>query len=420
MRVLESLPAEILRQILGDLEFFDLHAITLVSRFFNSIGEPFLYASLGNYEGWLTPALRAIVTRPALARHVRSVDFSWWMEADHPDPSDGELFSAAAKQLGVDARYPWTEETEAWSKEARALLLLHFLPNTNEIRIDRSPLLNRFFESTLSTPIEDLPFKSLRRFQADEYIQPSLVTPKLLLALMRLPSLRDVVTDLQFAEDYTHDASVITGIIAFARQSPITNLSLHFGNTTTSMLQHILQMPRALTHFSYADDSQYPYTPDTTIPLRSALGALRQTLKSLSLGGLRALQLGQPGQQTIGSLHDWPALTTIRCSLTALLGTRLTATCRLVDLLPMGIRELEVRRLDELSHLRSTSEWTVTEMTDQLVLVVLHRRQLVRLTVDTCSVRYTVEMGWVNAYEAAVKDRLVVACGVRPLCVVVS
>lgn len=417
MPVLENLPTEILRQILGDLDCFDLHAITLVSRFFHSIGETFLYANLGNYEGWLTPALRAIVTRPELARHVRRVDCSWWMEADHPDSSDGDLFSATAKQLGLDT--PRSEESAPWSKEARVLLLLHLLPNTKEIRIDRSPHLNRFFESTLSTPIEDLPFKSLRRFVADEYTLPSLVTPKLLLALMRFPSLRDLVTDLQFAEDYTHDTSVIAGIIAFAGLSPITHLSLHFGNTTTSMLLHILQMPRALTDFSYADDSQYPYTPDTT-PLRSALRALRHTLKSLSLGGLRALQLGQPLQQTIGSLHDWPALTTIRCSLTALLGTRLTATCRLVDLLPMGIRELEVRRLDELSHLRSSSEWTVTEMTDQLVLVVLHRQRLVRLNVDTCSVRYTVEMGWVNAYEAEVKERLVVACGARRLCVVVS
>lgn len=59
-------------------------------------------------------------------------------------------------------------------------------------------------------------------------------------------------------------------------------------------------------------------------------------------------------------------------------------------------------------------------LTDQLVLVVLHRRKLVRLNVDTCSVRYTVEMGWVNAYEAEVKERLVVACGARPLIVVVS
>lgn len=129
------------------------------------------------------------------------------------------------------------------------------------------------------------------------------------------------------------------------------------------MLQHILQMPRALTDFSSADDSRYPNTPDTT-PLRSALRALRHSLKSLSLGGLRALQfgqplqLGQPGQQTIGSLHDWPALTTIRCSLTAFLGTRFTATCRLANRLPVGIRELEVRRPDELSHLRSSSEWT--------------------------------------------------------------
>lgn len=46
---------------------------------------------------------------------------------------------------------------------------------------------------------------------------------------------------------------------------------------------------------------------------------------------------------TIGSLRGWPVLTTLRCSLTLLLRQGPdVATAPLVDVLPLGIGELEI------------------------------------------------------------------------------
>lgn len=41
-----------------------------------------------------------------------------------------------------------------------------------------------------------------------------------------------------------------------------------------------------------------------------------------------------------------------------LVGTRATATARTVDVLPMGIREFGLRRIDGLSQLSPDQEWT--------------------------------------------------------------
>lgn len=432
MPVLEYLPTEILRQILSCLDPFDLREISAASHFFKIIAEPYVYAVLGCHSHWLTPTLRAIATQPALARHVRGVHFGRWTnKVLNRSSSDSALFSATASQPGLSATHwriklrdtrsaaepwsevaqPWSDERPFWSEEAQALLLLHLVPNLESLSIRGSPLLSEFIENTLTIPIESLPFRSLRNIAVNEFSQCSSVSATMLLALMRFPLLREVIVDLEFVEFGTHDESVVDSITAFARQSSITHLSMHFGNISTSMLQHFLQVPRALTHFSYNDDGLRYYLHDTT-PLRSALRTLSPTLQSLSLDCLLALQLGKPGEQTVGSLHDWPALTTVKCSLPALVGTRVTATSRLVDLLPMGIRELQLRRTARMSRLESDEEWTVAEMTDQLV-EVLQSRELWWLTVNTEGEVYTEEGGWVNVYLEEVKERLAAAARAR-------
>lgn len=399
MPVLEYLPIELLRKIFSSLDHPELRKISLVSHLFNRVAEPFLYASLGGRTGWLLPSLSAIVNRPELARHVRCVDMGWWAD-EYPTPDDCVLFSTMAQHLGI--------VDVGWRDDSQALLLLHLVPDVRKLNFIDIPLLGKFIEETLTRPIESLPFKSLVNFKADEFTQSSSVTLTMLYALMRFPSLRKVTVDMQFSEDYTHNPSVVDSIIVSAGQAPITHLSLHYGNTTTSMLTNILQLPRALTHFSYWDDPQYPYVSDTK-PLWLALSVLRPTLQSLTLRGVHALQLGNPGEQTIGVLHDWPALTEVECSLPALVGSRATSTSRLVDVLPMGIKVLFIELKDRLCRMKSHQEWNAREMTDQLVELV-QSRDLVKLTINVCTGRPSrMERDWVNAGEAAVKPRLMAA-----------
>lgn len=429
MPVFEHLPTEILREILACLYLWNLREVSRVSRFFNRITEPFLYASLGCAPGWLTPTLRTLIARPALTRHVRRMYFSRWQRQNIPDSTDSDRFSAMARERGLEMPWspetqPWTNADQPWVSEVLALLILHMVPNLQVLDIDTSRLLPSYLESTLTIPIESLPFKFLRILKFGEYSQDSRVTPPMLLAMMRFPSLRKVMVDLQAPENYVHDIPGTLGsIIAFAGQSQVTHLSLHFGgNIRSSTLRHMLQMPRALTHFSYEDDWLNPYQPDA-LPFRDALRVLRHTLVSLSIGAVRALGLGEPAAQTIGDFSDWPLLTTVKCTMTGLLGTRATATDRVVDLLPMGIREFELRRTDGLSDLPPDEEWTASDMTNQMFDVVRQRPELMVVTVDMAYRVYTAELVgkvWPDVYHAEMGERLAVASGARDVSIVVK
>lgn len=435
MSVLQFLPGELLGQIFSSLDRHSLDQISLVSHFFNQLAESYIYASLGGYTGWLLPRLRAIVARPELAGHVRRIQFGWWTD-ELPTEADGILFSATAQRLGVpeigtlipedrwadpDITWPdpddtWSDRYFNWSDPVLALLLLHLVPDLRELSLGDTPLLSRLLESTLQIPISRHPFQSLVKFSCAEYSQSSCVTLTVLLALLRLPSLREFTADMEGPGFHTHDASVLDGVIAFAHQSALTHLSLHYGNMTTSLLEHVLRMPRALKHLSYCDDhEQYEHVAAPTL-LQTALRAVKPTLRSLNVGRVLALQLGTPDAQSVGVLSDWPALTRIMCSLPALVGTAKSSSARLVDVLPMGIRVLDLRRKDQRrSRLKFCERWTVEEMADQLV-EVLNSRAVVKLTVDTGATVYSKSGGSFNPYVEELKHRLAEAVVAGPSC----
>lgn len=416
MPVFRFLPVEILRQILFCLDPPALVQISLVSRLFNELAEPFLYASLGRYNGWLFPQLCAIVARPELARHVRHIHFGWW-DAQLPTPEGCILFSTTAQRLGIpeisslapEVRWTnrdttWSDPDFSWSDPAQALLLLYLVPDVRELSLGSTPLLTRIIGGTLLTSVGRHPFRSLVKFRCAGFSQGACVTLTMLLALMRLPSLREFEGDMQGRKLHTHAASVVDEIIAFAGQSPLTHLSLHYGNMTTTLLQHVLRMPRALTHLSYSDDDeQFAYEPAST-PLQAALAVVRPSLQYMCFGRVLAVRLGKPDSQTLGVLHDWPALTRVRCSLPALLGSVGDSTARLVDVLPVRLRVLHLRRLEKISYgARLYEHWTVREMMEQVV-EVLQSRALVKLTVDTDASMYSERKGGVSYME--VKRRL--------------
>lgn len=403
MTVIQSLPVELLRQILADLDPVSLRKISLVSHLFNNLAEPFHYDSLGHSSGvpvqsrgWLLPILFVLVKRPEMARYVRCITFCYWAER-YPTPDNCILFSAKAKELGIP--------DIGWWDDAQALFLLHLVPDVQELTFSDTPLLRTYLEQTIATPIADVPFQSLSKFTSY-----SPVTLRMLLALMRLPSLRSIKVYMPYTEDYSHDPILVDGIIAFAGQSSVTQLSLHTGDTSNSMLQLILQMPRVLTALSYMYDREYGLVSDTP-PMHTVLQHVRPALQSLSFGGLYAVGVPEPCEVRIGSLRNWPALTTLHCSLPALLGSRQTPTGRLVDVLPLGIRRLFLWRKDEHSSLvKSREQWNVWQMTEQLV-EVLQNRPLDHLTVNTCARVYTSKKGWFNQYEERVKERLTSVVG---------
>lgn len=88
-----------------------------------------------------------------------------------------------------------------------------------------------------------------------------------------------------------------------------------------------------------------------------------------------------------------------------LLGRPSERTSRLVHVLPLGITDLNILR-DERREFKeeSVDEWTVTDMTDQLVKLV-ENRQLVQLTVDTGMQEWRYSR-LVNEREAEVMRRL--------------
>lgn len=403
MPVLQLLPIELLRHILSFLDTATLRKIVHVSQLLNNLAEPFLYARLGDNERWLLEDLFALVTRPELVRHVRRIELGLWYE-HYPTPDNCALFSTKAEQLGIEDNGWWIDE--------QALLLLHLVPDVRELVFDKSPFLITFMENTLTTPIAALPFKSLVKFGCSQFSQYSPVTLTMLLALMRLPSLRHIAVDMQDSQFYTHDPSIVNRIAAFAGQSSTTHLLLQYGNTPTALLALILQMPRALTHFSYTDDWQYSYEADGT-PVHTALASVRRTLQSLSFGRLDALFLSTPHThvQTIGTFCDWPVLTALTCSLPGLLGAAAGSTLRLVDLLPLGLRRLQIRRKDKrMDCLKWPKCWTVEQLTEQLE-EVLQKRQLDWLKVDTCAAVYREKTGWLNEFEDEVRRRLHAAVG---------
>lgn len=376
MAVLQDLAVEVISEIFSYLDCVNLGNLCLVSRLSNLIAERLLYkvvplSGSRREKTPITPFLRAILNRPTLARHVQLLHLGWWTLDTVPDPDscpqivqDNTLFTSASNSLGLPQQ-PWTEE-------AQAFLLLHLLPNLQDLNIDGSPMLQKLIEDSLTAPIECLPvgLKSLRRFCDNGIDEPARVTPIMLLALMRLPCIREIITDMEAVHSYTHDSNAVAKLISSAQhrgRSTVTKLSLEYGGFCTSLLERILQVPRVLTHFSYEDFSELDTSQITTF--RAALRHLRPTLQYLSLGWVDAVEVQQPNEDDgesgiIGSLHDWPALRVVDCGLVALVGRPQAATSRLVDVVPRVIRELKVHQMypdhvfEDLYNSVDRKQWT--------------------------------------------------------------
>lgn len=408
MTVLQDLPTELIREVFSLLSCVDLGPLCLVSRRFRSIAEPFLYKEVllarpDKDELAITFFLRAVLDRPTLAGYVRFIDLNWLCPEDSsldPDSTpetanDINLFDTVAKSLGLPE--------SPWSHGAQIVLLLHVLPNLQEFDFllpDSCVILDEFIEGTVDIPIASLPagLQSLRKFRSDWTFDLPGLTPTMLHALLRLPSIREIDVHMESHMHRTEDpVEALISSVECRGMSSVTNLHLNNCKFKTSLLSGILQQPRALTHFSYHECNHRIAGFDITT-FREALSHLRPTLQYLCLGSIQALEIRRGGNNndgeryTIGSLRDWPVLRTVKCLLTTLLGRPAVATARLVDVVPAVIRELEITRIDDSlpAMYENARGWMLADMTDEIV-DLLQRKEayglqgLAELTVHTSS-----------------------------------
>lgn len=368
--------------------------------------------------------LRAVLSRPELAKYVRVLRLSWFSanESNNPNQqnaSDINLFTAAAAPF----RLPHTLSSHG----SQIILLLHVLPNLREFYIvppTASAIFSDFLESTLDIPTAALPvgLKSLRKFGGDwRHDQPA-ITPTMLLALMLLPSISDIDVHMESTPGDDHEIETFDRHSSprYQRTSTVTKLRFQDSNFSTALLNTILQLPRALTHFTYEDGHPYNVEFESTT-FSQALAHLRPTLQYLSLGWIRVLQAahsadGGEERKTIGCLRWWPVLRTVKCPLTALAGKPAGVTPRLVDVLPVVVAEVGIirRHSGESSPARLGSQWTVegtagkvAELVEEMEVCGL--RELVSLTVHMELMVFE-DLRWVRRIGEETKARLLEAC----------
>lgn len=173
------------------------------------------------------------------------------------------------------------------------------------------------------------------------------------------------------------------GFNAAAASSAVTHMRFSWPNMSHSVLSQVLLVPIALTHFSYTALTGRGFDIQSFVaaitPLRVSLRSLHFDFSDVALmtgyddDGDDDEEFQKPHYEV--SLRDWPLLQTLSCSLMPLL--QLYDSPRLMNLLPVGLRELEVLR---------SSDWLIDEEAEH-ILEMLGQKQwavprLEKLVVD--------------------------------------
>lgn len=365
MALLKHLPHEILLEIFSLLCCIDLASTSRVSRRLRIVSEPLLYRAPSLYisdEEQLPQNfymfLRTLLTpgREVLATHVRSLTLEWEYLEGTPEP-EITLFAAAASRLGI--------AQPIVSGGGQAVLLLHLLPHLQVLEVDPPETLDAFStfmeaqHEVQHTQMLPLGLQSLREYFC---CWTGGVSPRTLLALLKLPCIRTII--VQFSDEVDFLSAMADPDIT----STVTNFRLLNSVVSSSSLAYILKIPRALEQFVFC------VRGFDLLSFGDALEPLRNTLQSLTLDFQCVCSMNykiadEISTYPIGSLREWPVLYTVRCSMVALLGMGPQGDSpRLLEhVLPVGIRELEIL---------SDQHWLPEEVVDQVVLL-LERKEVV-------------------------------------------
>lgn len=294
-------------------------------------------------------------------------------------PRDNERLTAAASRFGLDAEFTLTP----------FLLLLHLLPNLMSLTITFPPGEFRFMEELQSIPVSKLPvgLRSLRHFTSRQQG----VSPSILCTLLQLPLISTINVHIFEAPNKDPDENSFPVdnlwwtadefLSVASGTSTVTTLKLDCNSLCADALSHILSIPRALQILSYESDP----------PFRVSLALSHALIPHQN--SLRELTLECDVESNIGSLHHWPKLYSVTCSLKTLLGGP-ASSVGLEDILPRGIKMLDILYDDK---------WSKREAVD-LVLRLLSRKKAMMPRLKTIGVR--------RDDEKEVKDwnRLELAC----------
>lgn len=393
MAALNDLPYETLVDLLSLLSCADLASIIRVSRRFHDISLPLLYKAPclartprvhPRVPGTLGIFLRTLLTpgRVALGSHVCSLR----LEMDdtepvfeYPDDSVARI-TTMASELGI--------HNPLSAHDPQLMLVLDLLPRLHTLYI--SPPNARFLEVAGTLP------RGLRSLREMHYIRNDtldFLKPARILLPMELPSIRSITVP-----DVSRLQMPVDAMEAAAGTSPITHLRFSHATFSAWALRFVLPVPIALTHFSYSAVLRYTFNLPNFM---RALAPLRLSLQYLYLDFCGLGLTSSDGEEVFrlpydeGSLREWPVLRTVRCSLVPLLGkVKLDGSPRLMDVLPPGLRELEILQ---------DWQWGVPEVADQVVEMLAQKQWAVpRLE------KVAVVMEWGGTQRSV--DRLTAAC----------
>lgn len=408
MTAIDTLPFELLTEILSHLPAADLARTALVSRHMHDVCMPLLYqAPVLHYSGRTTnrPPLQiflwTILTpgRESLVTHVRSLRVHWsYNQHSMSCPSKDVILNPVARRFGLRSRVK--------SQGAQLALLIHLLPRLRVLTIAPPVRYSRFtkhmnkrykqlLHPTRSPPLP-LVLQSLREFHSPPNQSWNGISQKTLLVLLLLPCIR--VVDVQIADD---DPDALCAMdTAAVGPSRVTKLCLADANGAPGYLPRVFAVAGAVTHFSYAT-VRCPAVFGLEA-FWAALRPLRATVVSLQLH-ISFVEVAPVGAGAGWSLRDWAVLRKLSCSLDVFLGEdRTGSTAGLVGCLPVGIREVEVTGDSSLGHAAVVEH----------VLELLGRKNAVVPSLQTVAIRGVDERvleelkGEGAAVGVAVVDRL--------------
>lgn len=350
MPIFIDLPLELLLGVFIYLDAPDLGRVSQVSHHLHIVVEPILYQTVELADWGSTPSpfqmfMSSIQRRPIRASYVRFLTLEW-------EGSDTISFPPSVTnihQLSIAASMSGDQESQG----AQVLVLLHLLPRlqvldlTPPIELD---LFDEFMDEHAYIAGATLPvgLQSIREIHCYWCDSESGVNPETLLAMLMLPSIR--VVDVRFVMSMDN-LQLEIDCARFIKMSTVTDLRFGFGDVDSSSLAKIFCIPRALTHFSYGDKNAGGRYRCDAPGLGRALSLVESTLQYLVISFNDDIEDSEGEDeddednkpQTICSLREWPVLWKVKCSLTLLLGKEpRMATARLVDVLPIVIREFEI------------------------------------------------------------------------------
>lgn len=307
-----TIPVEILHQIISLLPISDLPNVSLISPHWYGPSQEALYHTLHLFPVSLMLFARTLVTPGLdnLASHVRTLSITWQTSpAETVENADLARFDAAAAAHGI--RLPRSTSNDLVE------LLLHLLPRVNTLELsppDSASGANDFLDVTPPGLHLPLGLRSLRSLSCTWPSHTRGVSTGLLLSLLSQPHLRTLTVDLLDDAD--------SGVLFAQGTSGITTLHIRHTHIAFPNLPGILAAPRALEHLSLTAMS--PADEAGLTRLYEALEPLRETLHVLEIRldrGNRAWSVNMiPAAPPPASFGDWPVLHTLRCPLRLLQG----------------------------------------------------------------------------------------------------